>query len=103
VLAPAVDTGEISIKSSDGVIFRIQRKNLEAYAGSFPSLPPDEPTPTICLPEPSNVLEVMFEFLFPKRYPTLQDKNFTLLISIARAVEKYQVYAAINPCCVRLK
>jgi hypothetical protein len=103
VLVPAVDTGEISIKSSDGVIFRIQRKNLEAYAGSFPLLPPDEPTATICLPESSIVLEVLFEYLFPKRYPDLEDKYFALLISIATAVEKYQVYAAMNPCCVRLR
>jgi len=56
------------------------------------------------LPEPASVLEIVFEYLYPKRYyPDLEDVEFVKLLAIADAVEKYQVFAALHLCVVRLK
>lgn len=96
---------DIVIRSSDGILFGLHRKNLETYAGAFPL---DEaeyrpPVLNLTLEESSEVLEVVFEFLYPKRYPDLEDKDFTSLISIAGAVEKYEVFSAMHTCTSRLK
>jgi len=96
--------------SSDSISFPLHRGNILAYAGALP-LPPAHPLPRnsyrvsvtkITLPEDSAVLEVVFEYFYPKRYPNLEDKPFNLLVAIADAVEKYKIYAAMYPCTSRL-
>ncbi len=48
------------------------------------------------------MLEVVFEYIYPKRYSNFRDKDFGLLIGIADAVEKYQVFAAMPLCAIGL-
>ena len=99
---------DIVVRSSDVKFFFLHKKNMETYAGAFPLekaelFSPEEAVQILLLEESSEVLEVVFEFLHPKRYPDLENKNFTSLISIADAVEKYEVFAAMNICTFRLK
>jgi hypothetical protein len=99
------DDGDIIIQSSDKVEFLLHRKNLEYFAGAFPLkglLSKNVPT-VVDLPEPASVLEVVFEYTYPKRFRDFLDKDFDLLIAVADAVEKYQVFAAMPLCAIGLR
>jgi hypothetical protein len=54
------------------------------------------------LPGPASVLKVVFEYIYPKRYRDFRDKDFDLLIAVADAVEKYQIFAAMPLCVIGL-
>ena len=58
---------------------------------------------TMNLDEASDVLEILFQFVYPRRHPTLEDTEFETLLAVAEAVEKYQVFSAMNLCAVRLE
>lgn len=110
-----VGSPDIMAISSDGVSFPLHRGNTLAYSGNFPLPLVTSPNPgygvvltsqrrgTITLPEDSEVLKVVFEYFYQKRYPDLEDKPFHLLVAIADAVEKYKIYAAMHPCTSRLR
>lgn len=99
------DDGDIIIQSSDEVQFLLHRKNLECFAGAFPieGLPLKNVPTVVDLPEPASVLEVVFEYIYPKRYRDFRDKDFDLLIAVADTVEKYQVFAAMPLCAIGLR
>jgi hypothetical protein len=65
---------DIVVQSSDGILFRVHRKQLGTYAGAFPlgKVKRGSRVATVVLAESSQVLEVVFEFLYPKRYPDLE-------------------------------
>lgn len=92
----------MTIRSSDGVTFNLHRSLLEANTGAFPGtdLDADE---EVDLEETSEVLEVLFEFVYPKRHPDLLEKESKLVLQLAEAVEKYEVFPAMLACCVRLR
>jgi len=114
------DDNDIIVESSDLTLFKLHRDNLQAYAGAFP-LPENVETSTptsggssaiekirvnLKLPERACVLEIVFEYLYPKRYypgPDLEDVEIVEFLAIADAAEKYQVFAAAPLCSVRLK
>ena len=50
------------------------------------------------LSETADVLELLFQFCYPKRQPSLQSLNFDTLSVLAEAVEKYQIYGALEIC-----
>lgn len=64
---------------------------------------PNEKQETMVLDEPSDVLEILFQFIYPRRHPSLEDIDFETLAAVAEAVEKYQVFSAMNLCAVRLE
>ncbi|PPR04441.1 hypothetical protein CVT26_002270 [Gymnopilus dilepis] len=89
---------DITIQSSDGVKFHLHRKNLESHTGSFPGA--DVPThgETTHLPERAKVLEVLFQFVYPRRHPiSLRELEFATLMEVAEAAEKYEVWYAVKP------
>lgn len=45
----------------------------------------------------------MFQFMYPKRHPTLEGVEFSLLYQLAESAEKYEVYAAANACQFRMR
>ncbi|KAF9525389.1 hypothetical protein CPB83DRAFT_859483 [Crepidotus variabilis] len=94
----ASGSADLIFQSSDGTKFPVHRKNVQSMAGAFPI--PETTTPTIVtqLPEPAKVLEVVFQFVYPKRLPSLDDRDFDLLMEIAKAVEKYEVFSAMQAC-----
>jgi len=59
-----------------------------------------EPVP---LTESSNVLELIFQFVHPRKQPGLDDTDFPLFLAVAEAAEKYEVYSAMNICQLRMK
>ncbi|KAF9523291.1 hypothetical protein CPB83DRAFT_821757 [Crepidotus variabilis] len=93
----------VVIQSSDGVQFYVHRKNLEMNTGTFPGAEFDTSGEIVHLTEPSEVLEVIFQFVYPQRYPLLEDREFDSLCAIAEAVEKYEVFPAMHTCMYALR
>jgi len=92
------------VQSSDGVVFHIHRKNLELYTdGAFPGLHDSVNGSTaagqiVRLDESSGVLEIVFQFIYPRRQPSLKGVGFHTILAVADAVEKYKIFAAMNLC-----
>ncbi|KAF9461041.1 hypothetical protein BDZ94DRAFT_1238025 [Collybia nuda] len=74
VNAPDAD---IIFKSSDDVLFHVHRKNLEVASAGFPfgGFTPAHKEP-IELPETADVLELLFQFVYPRKQPSLTEINF---------------------------
>lgn len=95
---------DIVFKASDGVLFRIHRKNLETSTGGFsPEGLTIADKELVELTEAADVLELLFQFIYPRRQPDLLNIEFVLLAEIAEAAEKYEVYAAMNTCHSRMR
>jgi hypothetical protein len=96
VNAPDAD---ITFQSVDGIMYRIHRKNLECSSAAFPAAEfeskKDEVVP---MPEHSEVLDLLFTFMYPERQPNLKKISFRVLADLAEAAEKYEVFSAIATC-----
>lgn len=55
------------------------------------------------LTEPANILEIIFQYMHPMKQPRLQERDTTTVIAVAEAVQKYQIFAAMQLCEYRLK
>ncbi|KAF8890805.1 hypothetical protein CPB84DRAFT_1711302 [Gymnopilus junonius] len=97
------DDADVTFQSSDNVLFHIHRRNLEAHTGAFPGKEFINDGETVCLTEPAEVLEIVFQFIYPKRYPRLKDLDFDIVADVAEAVEKYEIFSAMLTCEVRLR
>lgn len=49
------------------------------------------------------MLEILFEFIYPRKHPTLKDLEFETLAAVAEAAEKYEVFSAMSMCDVRMR
>ncbi|KJA22992.1 hypothetical protein HYPSUDRAFT_123886, partial [Hypholoma sublateritium FD-334 SS-4] len=52
----------------------------------------------ITLPERSDILRTAFLFIYPRRHPKLQGLEFETLLEISDAVQKYEIFSAMNTC-----
>ncbi|KIK58700.1 hypothetical protein GYMLUDRAFT_689253 [Collybiopsis luxurians FD-317 M1] len=93
---------DVLIQSSDNVQFHLHKRHLEFATGGFP--PADTPTDgqVVHLSEPSDVLEILFQFVYPRRLPTFDRgpgmDDYEVVLKVAEAAEKYEVYCAIAVC-----
>ena len=98
------DDSEITFQSSDNILFKIHRKNLEASTGA---LSPDTFTTSdsmvVPLTEDAATLGLLFQYTYPGTHPLLDDIQFSLLDSLAEAAEKYEVSAARSVCHIRMR
>lgn len=94
---------DVTFQSGDGVFLRVHRKNLEAHAAGFP--PPGFETneEVVPLTENSSTLELLFEFIYPKRQPDVEFMLFEDFALLAEASEKYEVFSAIGICALRMR
>lgn len=60
----------------------------------------NETTP---LAETAEILELLFQYCYPQRGPSLKSLPFQILNDFTEAVEKYQVYMALEPCKERME
>ena len=94
---------DISILSSDEVLFRIHSANLNVNSTAFPADIAPNPNDPATFSEPSSILELLFAFLYhTPPHPSLKDLSFDLLQPLAYAARKCGVAAAINVCEIRL-
>ncbi|KAF7372852.1 hypothetical protein MSAN_00491200 [Mycena sanguinolenta] len=94
---------DVTLKSSDGVLFRIHRKNLEVCTEGFPPSEISSEGEVVELTETSVTLEIPFQFMYPQRHPALDTTSSEVLEPLAEAAEKYQVFPAMNICHIRMR
>ncbi|KAJ7610728.1 hypothetical protein DFH06DRAFT_1233247 [Mycena polygramma] len=94
---------DVTFKSSDSVLFRVHRKNLEVCTEGFPPADISTQGQIVDLTETSVTLELLFQFMYPHRHPALDTTPFEVLEPLAEASEKYQVFPAMNICHIRLR
>ncbi|KAK7057955.1 hypothetical protein R3P38DRAFT_2843831 [Favolaschia claudopus] len=97
---------DITISSSDGVLFKVHRKNLEVHSDVFASAehstrpPHDE---VVHLTETAAVLELLFQYMYRQPQPNLNVVEFPVVAGLAEAAEKYVVYSALEWCKMKMK
>jgi len=101
----AVDS-DVTFESCDNVLFKVHRPNLITHSEGFS--PPDGTTAMsseehVSLSESAEVLELLFQYMYPQRAPDLNKVEFGVLAALSEAAEKYQVYAAINICNIHIE
>ncbi|KJA25068.1 hypothetical protein HYPSUDRAFT_135172 [Hypholoma sublateritium FD-334 SS-4] len=105
-MGPTVNTSDsdITICSGDGVLLYLHRTNLEAISGALaaPEFLSTSDDNVVALPESSEILGTVFLFIYPNRHPSLRDQDFETLLEISDAVQKYEIFAAMNTCETRL-
>ncbi|KAG7091682.1 hypothetical protein E1B28_010701 [Marasmius oreades] len=100
-------SSNITLQSSDRVLFKIHRINLEMYSRVFADAAAttagaasDE---IVMLSESSAVLEIMFQYMYLQPQPDLSSVEFEVLKELAEAVEKYEVYCAMSVCSHQMR
>ncbi|KZP02354.1 hypothetical protein FIBSPDRAFT_970100 [Athelia psychrophila] len=95
---------DVTFRSCDRILFQVHRKNLEVVSEGF--APPDGTRTSqhevVSLTENGVTLELLFQFIYPQKYPDLKDVEFPQLAALAEAAEKYQVYPAMAVCNCRM-
>ncbi|KAJ7744583.1 hypothetical protein B0H16DRAFT_851181 [Mycena metata] len=100
---------DLTIASSDGVLFKVHHKNLEVHSDVFANAEgatrpqngaPDE---IVYLSESADVLELLFQYMYRQPQPDLRDVEFGVFAGLAEAAEKYVVYSALGWCRMRMK
>ncbi|KAF5379850.1 hypothetical protein D9615_005820 [Tricholomella constricta] len=99
-LAVNAPDADLIFRSSDQVVFHIHSKNLEMTTGGFPPIEfaQGNEVPIVDLSENAAVLELLFQFVYPRRQPSLAKLDFNVLAQLSEAVEKYMVYPAQEIC-----
>ncbi|KAH9479336.1 hypothetical protein JR316_0007926 [Psilocybe cubensis] len=82
---------DVVFSSSDNVLFRLHRKNLELLGEIFPGGEFSADGEVVHLQEPS------------KRRKRLDDLGHVTLADVAEAAEKYRMYTAMDACEMRLE
>jgi len=100
-----VPDADIIFRSADNVLFHIHSTNLSATTGGFPKAAefPPRSDEYVHLTENASTLELLFQFIYPQRQPAVDKLEFTDLASLSEAVEKYQVYPAMQICMVSMR
>ncbi|KIK56474.1 hypothetical protein GYMLUDRAFT_47010 [Collybiopsis luxurians FD-317 M1] len=103
LIFPNHPNSDVIICSSDQVEFHLQKKYLEASSGAFPPAEMSTNGEVVFLSESSATLEILFQFMYPRRYPSIDKLTFPALMLLAEAAEKYEVYSMIYACQIRLQ
>jgi len=93
---------DVTIKSIDGVQFSLHRKYLAANTGAFPPMEIETAGEIVNLTEDAATLELLFQFIYPQRHPSLDGAPYKVVAPLAEAAEKYEVFAAMNICRMKM-
>lgn len=55
------------------------------------------------LSETAQVLELVFQYMYPMRQPDLKKVDYITLVALSETVEKYQVFSAMEICKLRME
>ncbi|KAJ3906151.1 hypothetical protein F5879DRAFT_798165, partial [Lentinula edodes] len=95
---------DVVIRSCDNVEFRLHKKNLEFLSGGFPPADTEtNPNEIVRLSESGETLEILFQFMYPQRFPSLDNMKIDPLIELAETAEKYEIFALIHICELHLR
>jgi len=95
---------DVVIRSSDNVEFRLHKRNLEFTSGAFPPAEtPVHSNETIQLTESAATLEILFQFVYPRQFPSLERLDFDSVMLLAEAGQKYEIFGLMNACQFQLR
>ncbi|TFK64126.1 hypothetical protein BDN72DRAFT_802477 [Pluteus cervinus] len=95
---------DVIFQSSDKVKFHLFKKELAILSGGFPPAElVSDPKEIVKLPEGAVVLNTLFAFTRPQRYPDLHDLEIEGLVELGDVAEKYEVYPAIMACKIIMR
>ncbi|KAJ7026034.1 hypothetical protein C8F04DRAFT_123968 [Mycena alexandri] len=98
---------DLTIASSDGVLFKVHHKNLEVHSDVFASAEgatrPENGDEIVYLSETSDVLDLLFQYMYRQPQPELKDVEFSTFAGLAEAAEKYVVYSALGWCRMKME
>jgi hypothetical protein len=105
----AVDS-DLTLQSSDGVLYKVHRKNLEFHSEPFAAADAISATSDnsggaeiVHLSERSTVLDLLLQYMYRQRQPDLEKVDFQILAELAEAAEKYEVYSAMTVCNIHMR
>jgi hypothetical protein len=94
---------DLTLGSSDGILFQIHRRNLEAHSEAFAAedafLRRHE---VVELSETSQVLDLLLQYIYPQPPPNLGTIDCGLLLALAEAAEKYLFHGVIRVCTTHI-
>ncbi|KZT69447.1 hypothetical protein DAEQUDRAFT_710338 [Daedalea quercina L-15889] len=96
---------DLTISSSDGVVFKVHRLNLGFHSDVFPGIEPGVPVQDEIVPlaEKASTLELLFQFVYRQRQPDLSKVDVDELALLAEAAEKYSIYSAMEVCKLNMR
>ncbi|KAF8149795.1 hypothetical protein K438DRAFT_1988708 [Mycena galopus ATCC 62051] len=98
---------DMTVCSSDGVLFKVHHKHLEVHSDVFANASsatrPENGDETVHLEESSDVLDLLFQYMYRQPQPDLQLVPFSVFMGLAEAAEKYVVYSALPAVMIRIK
>ena len=106
MLKVSASDSDITIRSSDGVLFKVHRTNLARHSDGFPAEDMVIPSKdeVVDLTETSETLELLFQYTYPSQAkPPVASLPTSEFYSLAEAAEKYGVSSAIDTCMVHLR
>jgi hypothetical protein len=90
---------DITLQSSDNILFKFYKKQLEVHSGAFAGAESftatDEP---VMFTEPSEIVDLLLQLMSRQEHPDLRSVDFDTLDLLAEAVEKYDVFAYKQEC-----
>ncbi|KIK51186.1 hypothetical protein GYMLUDRAFT_404898 [Collybiopsis luxurians FD-317 M1] len=95
--------GDVTFRSSDRVLFKVHRLNLEVVSQVFPATKLTSSNEIANLEEDSTTLDILFSFLYPDRIPNLTPLSFEKIVDVANAANKYGMDAAMIICHLHLQ
>jgi hypothetical protein len=96
---------DITLQSSDSVLFRFYKKQLEAHSGAFAGAEAFTVYSTkepVFFTEPSEIVDLLLQ-LMSQEPPDLESLEFQTLALLAEAVEKYDLFASRAVCRILMR
>jgi hypothetical protein len=88
---------DITLQSSDNVLFRFHKKQLEAHSGVFADAAAYAKNHFV-LTEPSEVVDLLLQLMSLQDPPDLESLEFQTLALLTEAVKKYDVFRYKTIC-----
>lgn len=96
-------------EAENGTHFGAHRRNLELYSGAFQPLVDVAPVDfesgfqVMRVTERRGVVSLMLRYMHNHWQPMIDKLGFDVLKDLAEAVEKYEIYSAIEVCRFRMR
>ncbi|KAG6918578.1 hypothetical protein DXG01_013380 [Tephrocybe rancida] len=94
---------DVVFQSRDGMRFSIHRTNLETHTGGFPPSEFKTLDEVVHLTEDAVTMDLLFQFVYPRRLPDVNMMCFEFVFPLAEAAEKYEVFSAMYARTNRLR
>ena len=89
---------DITLQSSDNVLFRFHKKQLQTHSGVFAAYVASAKDDPFVLTELSEVVDLLLQLMSLQDPPDLDSLEFRTLALLAEAVEKYDVFHSKTIC-----